>query len=239
MTDVLPALSRRIGWCERLAARVAVARIWRHDRSAGRLNLHVLLALLVVSFLVVPVLLFAQFHAERRGDEALLLKAMRDQLTTIGSALSVEIRESGLSSYSVLDERLKLLTPADMRIKILYRPNEGRLNNAFLYVATSAAIDPVRLEEERVGLVNAGPAGLLGDRRLLCRRRLSRYRRRPAGLATTARADRVCGLCGDGVCRRRGSAANPRYGDGAAQYGRGNFEQSRRTRSLCRRQRCQ
>ena len=156
MTDVLPALSRRIGWCERLAARVAVARIWRHDRSAGRLNLHVLLALLVVSFLVVPVLLFAQFHAERRGDEALLLKAMRDQLTTIGSALSVEIRESGLSSYSVLDERLKLLTPADMRIKILYRPNEGRLNNAFLYVATSAAIDPVRLEEERIGLVNAG-----------------------------------------------------------------------------------
>jgi signal transduction histidine kinase len=163
MTEVLPTIASRFGLCERLAGRMAVARAWRHDRPPGRINLHALLALLVVSFLVVPVLLFAQFHAERRGDEVLLLKAMRDQLMTIGTALSVEIRESGLSSYAVLDDRLKLLTPPDMRVKILYRPNSGELSNAFLYVATSTEIDAARLEEERTGLMRAGVLAALDE----------------------------------------------------------------------------
>ncbi|MEK9661280.1 MAG: HAMP domain-containing sensor histidine kinase, partial [Alphaproteobacteria bacterium] len=126
------------------------------DRHLGRINLHLLLALLVVAFLVVPVLLLAQFHVERRSDEALLIKAMRDQLTTIGAALSIEIRSTGLSSYELLDERLKALTPPDMRVKVLYRPNDNRLSDAFLYVATSDRIDAARLTEERSELMRAG-----------------------------------------------------------------------------------
>lgn len=158
MTHVLPHLPRSPAWGARFAAWRAAAAV----RRSGRLNLQVLLALLVVAFLVVPLLMLAQFHVERRNDETLLVKAMRDQLTTIGAALTAEIHTGGLAGYAALDDRLKALTPADMRIKVLYRPASGGLNDAFLYVATSEEIDPLRLDEERAELLRAGILDALG-----------------------------------------------------------------------------
>jgi signal transduction histidine kinase len=135
----------------------------QRSTATGRINLHAMLAVLIVAFLCVPVLLFVQFHVERRNDEVLLLSAMRDQMTTIGAALTAEIRNSGLASFAVLDDRLKNLTPRDMRIKILYRPAHGPLSKSFLYVATSEEIGQERLAEESEALARAGILAGLGE----------------------------------------------------------------------------
>lgn len=163
MTHILPQLHHRLWGRHLLPARARVTRNRVSEHPSRRLNLHALLALLIAAFLVVPALMLAQFHVERRSDETLLLKALRDQLTTIGAALSVEIRASGLSSFAVLDDRLKALTPPDMRIKILYRPNDAGLNDSFLYIATSEEIDAAHLAEERAELRSAGFLEALND----------------------------------------------------------------------------
>src|ERR1051325_6242631 len=105
---------------------------------AGR-SLVTRLALLLVAFVTVPVILYAEFHNVEETKSRLLLETIRDKGLVIIVALKETLNRAGADTtgYGKLDGELARYAIGNVALKLLFRPNTAPPEAGYFYLAAS------------------------------------------------------------------------------------------------------
>jgi two-component system sensor histidine kinase ChvG len=122
---------------------------------AGR-SLVTRLALLLLAFLTVPVILYAEFRNAEESKSRLLLEAIRDKGLVIARALRDPLNHADSSAYPGLGNELARYAIGNVALKLLFRPVDTGTDAGFFYVAASPTIAADQLERERQQLAALG-----------------------------------------------------------------------------------
>ncbi|MBL27166.1 MAG: histidine kinase [Rhodospirillaceae bacterium] len=115
------------------------------------------LIVLVLVFILVPVILYAQFSAAEREKRSLLLGVIRDEGLLIASALDGVLQRADSVPYVQLGEELARFSDGTVSLKLLFRPNDPSDNAAgFFYVSSAPPVATEDLAAERRRLAEAG-----------------------------------------------------------------------------------
>jgi two-component system, OmpR family, sensor histidine kinase ChvG len=134
---------------------------------AGR-SLVTRLALLVLAFLTVPIILYAEFRNAEETKSLLLLEAIRDKGLVVARALKETLNRADPAAYTGLGDELTRYAVGNVALKLLFRPQDPATEVGFFYVAASPAIAADQLERERqylaqVGILERVNASCVGD----------------------------------------------------------------------------
>jgi two-component system, OmpR family, sensor histidine kinase ChvG len=135
---------------------------------AGR-SLVARLALLLLAFLTVPVILYAEFRNAEETKSRLLLEAIRDKGLVIARALKDQLNRADASAYAKLGDELTRYAAGNVGLKLLFRPQTaGDQEAGFFYVAASPPIAADQLARERqlladLGILERVTASCVGD----------------------------------------------------------------------------
>jgi two-component system sensor histidine kinase ChvG len=119
-------------------------------------------ALLGAIFLVVPVLLYAQFLSADQDKRALVTAAVREQGHTVAAALTPMLTQPGPANLPAIGRELSRFANPLTTIKLMFRPVASGVGG-FYYVATSAPEPSDELDAERASLARQGVLGRLDE----------------------------------------------------------------------------
>ena len=123
--------------------------------GALRRSLVVRLFVLLLIFIAVPVVLYAQFQSADRDRQEILLNAIREKGVIISRVLEPELSRADAIPRVGLGELLGRYQSDSVSLKLLYHPNTPR-DAGFFYVASAPPVTTDALEVERKYLVDAG-----------------------------------------------------------------------------------
>lgn len=118
-------------------------------------------ALLILIFLTVPVILYAQFRSLDADKNRLIRVNAERQGKLIAQSLSGLLDGFDGKSYEALSQELARLADGSISAKLLYRPLKVGGSKNFFYVASAPISAPEYLEAELIRLVGAGVIGTL------------------------------------------------------------------------------
>lgn len=121
------------------------------------------LAVLIATFLTVPIILYTQFHSADQGKQELLLQSVNEQARLVAQALEPGLREGGQLLPSGLAGAIRHLATDGTSIKVLFRPKGGKNPNSFFYVASTPQVPVEHLRGERERLIELGVLDRLTD----------------------------------------------------------------------------
>ncbi|GGF13497.1 hypothetical protein GCM10011611_19000 [Aliidongia dinghuensis] len=119
-------------------------------------------ALLGAIFLIVPVLIYAQFLSADQEKRALVTASVREQGHTVAAALTPTLTQPGPANLPAIGRELSRFANPLTTIKLLFRPVSSGVGG-FYYVATSAPEPSEELEAERASLAQQGVLGRLDE----------------------------------------------------------------------------
>jgi two-component system sensor histidine kinase ChvG len=119
-------------------------------------------ALLGAIFLIVPVLLYAQFLSADQDKRALVTASVREQGHTVAAALTPVLTQPGPANLPAIGRELTRFANPLTTIKLMFRPIASGVSG-FYYVATSAPEPSDELDAERASLAQQGVLGRLDE----------------------------------------------------------------------------
>ncbi|HEY5598437.1 MAG TPA: HAMP domain-containing sensor histidine kinase [Kiloniellales bacterium] len=112
--------------------------------------------LLLLVFVAVPIILYAEFRQADADKRALLLQSVRAQGHFIAESLRPLLQREGTSTLPALNEAIKPFATPPAGIKVLYRPAGETGLESFFFVASDPPVPAATLEAERDKLMERG-----------------------------------------------------------------------------------
>ena len=114
------------------------------------------IVLLLIAFLAVPGILYAEFRSAEDTKARLLLDAARDKGLVTARALKDLLVTVEPAAYARLGDTLARYAVGNVALKLLLRPLDATGDAGFYYVAASPPVGPDQLERERQELLSLG-----------------------------------------------------------------------------------
>lgn len=114
------------------------------------------LAILLTTFVTVPMILYLQFEAADEEKKSLLLKNVQDEGRLILQGLVPLLESFEEQSTEPLHEAMGRLRTGNLKVKLLFRPRHAEQESTFFYVASTPAVSTDYLQKERRDLIEAG-----------------------------------------------------------------------------------
>ena len=128
----------------------------RHG-SVLRFTFAVKIGMLLVIFLAVPAILYAQFRAADAEKNSLLLANVQNQGRLAGEAIRPLLERFSPDAAKALNERVAALgEKGGLSLKVLFRPAGNGAGRGFYFVAAWPAVPARYLEEEQAQLRQTG-----------------------------------------------------------------------------------
>ena len=112
--------------------------------------------LLLLVFVAVPIILYAEFRQADADKRTLLLQSVRAQGHFIAESLRPLLQREGTSTLPALNEAIKPFATPPAGIKVLYRPAGETGLESFFFVASDPPVPAATLEAERDKLMERG-----------------------------------------------------------------------------------
>lgn len=122
--------------------------LWR------RVGVRMLVLLLV--FLLVPAIMFIQFHTLDREKDALLFRSVSREARLIATALSPLLERFDGGSAHRLAQTVEQLSGTTTNIKLLFRPDAAQAPENFFFIASTPPVPPSEIEREQAELERTG-----------------------------------------------------------------------------------
>lgn len=121
------------------------------------------LVLLLLVFIAVPIILYAEFRQADADKRTLLLQSVRAQGRLIAESLRPLLKREGTSTLPALNEAIKPFATPPAGIKVLYRPAGETGLESFFFVASEPPVSAATLTAERDRLMERGVLGKLSQ----------------------------------------------------------------------------
>jgi two-component system, OmpR family, sensor histidine kinase ChvG len=119
--------------------------------------------LLLLVFIAVPIILYAEFRQADADKRTLLLQSVRAQGRLIAESLRPLLKREGTSTLPALNEAIKPFATPPAGIKVLYRPAGETGLESFFFVASEPPVPAATLTAERDRLMERGVLGKLSQ----------------------------------------------------------------------------
>ena len=119
--------------------------------------------LLLLVFIAVPIILYAEFRQADADKRTLLLQSVRVQGRLIAESLRPLLNREGTSTLPALNEAIKPFAAPPAGIKVLYRPAGESGLDSFYFVASEPPVPAATLTAERDRLMERGVLGKLSQ----------------------------------------------------------------------------
>ena len=119
--------------------------------------------LLLLVFIAVPIILYAEFRQADSDKRTLLLQSVRAQGRLIAESLRPLLDREGTSTLPALNEAIKPFATPPAGIKVLYRPAGETGLESFFFVASEPPVPAATLTAERDQLMERGVLGKLSQ----------------------------------------------------------------------------
>jgi two-component system sensor histidine kinase ChvG len=112
--------------------------------------------LLLLVFIAVPIILYAEFRQADADKRTLLLQSVRAQGRLIAESLRPLLKREGTSTLPALNEAIKPFATPPAGVKVLYRPAGETGLEGFFFVASEPPVPATTLAAERDRLMERG-----------------------------------------------------------------------------------
>lgn len=118
--------------------------------------------LLLAVFVTVPVILYSEFRAADREQQALLLNVVREQGRLVAEGLRPLLAAFNGRNVSQINDVLARFASGSLRIRLLLRAPGKTGSNSFFYIGVQPKVSSEFLDRDRQELINTGILGRLG-----------------------------------------------------------------------------
>lgn len=118
---------------------------------------------LLAIFFAVPAIIYSQFQDADKEKNALLIDSVQTQGKLIAQSLAPQVEKIDGPALRTIAQTVQNFGTAGPNIKLLYRPANQSKTESFFYVASSPAVSPQYLEQERQDLLQSGVLDRLGS----------------------------------------------------------------------------